>query len=205
MTSRPAEPGVALLGGTFDPVHYGHLFAAQAARDALSLEQVVFVPARVSPHKEGRAVAEPAHRLAMVRLAVAGNPGLAVSEVELGREGPSYTVDTVATLRAAGIARVSLVLGTDAFLLIRTWKRWEDLLGQVGLVLVSRPGSSDRDARALAEELGAPVDHWVEALGVAVSSSELRGRLARGRTVRYLVPDPVLEYIAEHSLYRSYA
>jgi nicotinate-nucleotide adenylyltransferase len=202
MTQHAAQRGVALLGGTFDPVHYGHLFAAQAALDALGLESVVFVPAGEAPHKEERAVTESLHRLAMVRLAVAGNASFSVSEIELARGGPSYTIDTVERLRTEGIARVRLVLGVDAFLLIRTWRRWEDLLRQVGFVLVARPGSSSDAARLLAEELGAPVDAWVDPLGVAISSSELRERLACGRTVRYLIPDAVIDYITEHGLYR---
>jgi nicotinate-nucleotide adenylyltransferase len=193
---------VALLGGSFDPIHYGHLFAAEAAAGALGLERVLIVPSGTAPHKDAsRAPAE--HRLAMARLAAAGNDRLAVSDREVLRPGPSYTIDTVEAIEAETGSRVALVLGVDAFLLIRTWRRWEELLQRVDLALVSRPGYPDDEADELAAGLGVRPACRVPDLGVAVSSSALRDRIAHGLPVRYLVPDPVLHYIAERGLYRA--
>ncbi len=201
--SEPTGARVALLGGTFDPIHYGHLFAAEAVAQALALEQVLFVPAGSAPHKEPGAVSPARDRLAMVALALEGNPRFAVSDQELRREGKSYTIDTVIALEGRWGAPVTLILGVDAFLLIRTWMRWEELLRRVRLVLVSRPGYTDDDARRLAEELAVPIESWIEDLGVAVSSSALRARVAGGLPIRYLTPDAVIAYIADHGLYRA--
>lgn len=191
----------AVFGGVFDPIHFGHLFAAEAARRALGAPGVLFVPSGSAPHKEDEHIAAPRHRLEMVRRAVAGNEHFAVSDLETRREGPSYTVDTLRELGATPASPLPLILGVDAFVLIRTWMRWAEVLELSRLVIVSRPGHSDAEARELARELGVRPAAWIEPLGVAVSSTEIRERLRAGLPVRYLVPDEVLGYIAEQGLY----
>lgn len=136
---------LGLFGGTFDPVHSGHLRSAEEVRDAFALDEVCFVPCGVPPHRSSRPGAAPHHRLEMVRLAVADRPGLGVSDIEVARPGASYSIDTVRhflTTLAAG-DDLYLILGLDAFLLIGSWKDWRDLLSLTHVIVTSRPGFGD--------------------------------------------------------------
>ncbi len=197
----PASVGV--LGGTFNPVHYGHLYAAEAAADRLGLARVLFVPSGVAPHKDGSDIVAPKHRAAMVELAIASNPRFALSTVEIQRSGPSYSVDTVRTLMNAGEGEPVLILGTDAFAQIETWHNWSELVRLVGFAIVARPGYDTALAPALARRVGARLECVVEGLGPQVSGTELRARLRRSETTRYLVPDEVLRYIERNGLYKG--
>ncbi|HEX5012696.1 MAG TPA: nicotinate (nicotinamide) nucleotide adenylyltransferase, partial [Candidatus Limnocylindrales bacterium] len=132
---------VGLLGGTFDPIHHGHLAIAEDAREALGLERVLFVPAASPPHKPGRPVTDPDDRLAMVRLAVASNPAFAVSEVEVARGGTSYTVETLVVLRHAGIADPWFILSEEALAGFPTWREPERILDLCRLAVVPRAGT----------------------------------------------------------------
>jgi nicotinate-nucleotide adenylyltransferase len=194
------QADVGMLGGVFDPIHYGHLWAAEAVAEKLDLETVLFVPVGTPPHKPAFGVTSAAHRVEMIRIAIAGNPRFRLHMAEIERPGASYTVDTVQELLSVG-RRPLLILGVDAFLLIRTWHRWSDLLGLAPVALVGRPGYDVRDALALAGELGATVACAEETAGVAVSGTDLRERLVAGRSVKYLVPDRVAEYIRSNRLY----
>ncbi|MDI3257356.1 MAG: nicotinate-nucleotide adenylyltransferase [Kyrpidia sp.] len=193
---------IGLFGGTFDPIHIGHLVAAEFVLEACELEQVVFVPTRVPPHKE--APDTPAEdRFRMVELAVADRPGLAVSRVELDRQGPSYTVDTLRHLsaRRPGV-RFAWILGADQLLGFPMWKSPEEIVSFADLIVVVRPGYNEHKGMdAVRDRFPKATLEMVEMPRLDVSSSELRARLAAGRTVSALVPRAVQEYIRDRGLY----
>lgn len=209
---------LGVMGGTFDPVHFGHLRLAEEACDALGLGDVLWSPAGRPPHRHTPA-ADAAARAEMVRLAVAGNPRFRVDAGEARSGEPSYTVALLQRLRAAcGTQPLVLLLGSDAFLGLATWHRWRELAGLAHLAVATRPGYDLAEAvlpRELAEHLPAPVgDPAVLATAPAgrvvqfamtplgISASLLRARIAAGVSVRYLLPDPVREYIHRQHLYR---
>jgi nicotinate-nucleotide adenylyltransferase len=199
-----------MLGGTFDPVHNAHLAIAEEAAEALGLERVLFVPAGEPPHKAGRAISAGADRLAMVELAIAGNPRFAASGMELDRDGPSYTVDTLAALHAArdpdGVRDLWLILSVEAFRAFVTWRDPRRILDLARLAVVPRDGYPDAVVDALAA-LGVPdvADRvtFLDGPRLRLSASELRRRAEAGRSLRYLVPDAVAAYIGDHALYRT--
>lgn len=209
----PADRRVGILGGTFDPIHYGHLLIADEVREALQLDRVLFVPAAMPPHKMDEQIAPASDRAAMVKLAIAGNPLFSMCEIELGRPGPSYTVDTLAELadEAArqGVQReLHFILSVEALAGFRTWREPARLLDLARLAVVARPGAPMPAGRRLAALLpgGAASMSRVECirtLVVAHSSSDVRARVADGRSIRYLVPPAVGAYIRDHRLYRS--
>ena len=213
------EP-IGLLGGTFDPVHYGHLRLAEEAREALDLAEVRWLPAGQPPHRQVPRVAA-AHRLEMVRRAVADNPAFAVDDAETRVDAPSYSVTTLERLRAGmGDRPLVLLMGADAFLGLATWHRWRDLLSLTHIGVAARPGVDLSPAAlpaelaaACADRLGAdpcllraaPAGRVVRfaMTPLAISASLLRARLAAGLSARYLLPDPVREYIDRQQLYRD--
>ena len=200
-------PYVGILGGTFDPIHFGHLAAAEGAMHALGLDRVLFLPNRQPPHKAGRPVSPAEHRAAMVQLAIAGNDRFAFSDLELKREGPSYTIHTVRAFQERYPDwRLAFLVGMDSLVDITTWYDYKTLLTLIDLVVFTRPGYSaeQRDAAlaGLGPELTARI-RLLELPGVAVSGTELRRRAAAGYPLRYLVPDPVVQYISEHELYQN--
>jgi nicotinate-nucleotide adenylyltransferase len=195
---------VGIFGGTFDPVHVGHLIVAEEARVRLGLERVVFVPARISPHKLDDEPAPREHRYRMVCEAVADNPLFAVSAIEIEREGPSFTVDTLLHLRRelAPDADLYFIMGMDS---LESFPRWRDpqrILQLCRLVVVSRPGCAvqldemERVVPGLTERT-----EVLDMLEVGISSTELRARVRAGLPIRYQVPGAVERYIAEHGLY----
>jgi nicotinate-nucleotide adenylyltransferase len=193
---------VGILGGTFDPVHIAHLAIAEEVRDALGLAKVLFIPAAMPPHKVDRPVSDPEQRLAMVELAIADNPAFEASRIELGRTGPSYTVDTLEALGADG-ADLVLILSAEAFRDLRTWHRPERILELARLAVVPRDGFPDTNRSFLAEHFPGFEDRATFLGGprLRLSASELRERAANGRSLRYLVPDAVAAYIGDHALY----
>ncbi|HWI51332.1 MAG TPA: nicotinate-nucleotide adenylyltransferase [Symbiobacteriaceae bacterium] len=200
-------PYVGIMGGTFDPIHMGHLAAAEGAMHLVGLDQVLFMPNRQPPHKAGRPVTPAEHRAAMVRLAIAGNPRFAFSSLELEREGPSYTLLTAqAMLAQYPDWRLAFLAGMDSLVDLTTWYQYRTLLGLIDMVIFTRPGFStaqrDEALARLGPELAARI-RLVEVPGVAVSGTELRRRASEGYPLRYLVPDAVGEYIQEHGLYRN--
>ena len=191
---------IGLYGGTFDPIHFGHLRAAENAREELALDLVAFVPAAVPPHR-GAPVSAAADRLAMVRLATTPYAAFEAWDHELRREGPSYTVETVEALVAARAADTFvLVVGADTWPEIPTWREPERLLSLVEVAVVDRPGFVSAAPQAPfpggrgARRVGGP--------GLPLSASAIREHARAGRSVRFLVPDPVLDYIGERGLYR---
>ena len=211
---RPIVAGsVGVFGGTFDPIHVAHLAVAQEAAEALGLERVVFIPAARPPHKPGRDITPGEHRLAMIELAIAGNDRFAVDRLELERPGPSYTVDTLETLRAsqdaAGISSdLVLVLSAEAFRGLMTWRAPRRILELARIVVAPRDGFPDVGPDFLAEHLPDRPDladraTFLDSPRLRLSANELRARVAAGRSVRYLVPDAVAAYIGDHGLYRN--
>jgi len=187
---------VGLLGGSFDPIHVGHLIVGRAVAEELGLEELRFMPTGEQPLKRGRHAAGAAHRVAMVAAAVGNEPGLAVERLEAERPGLSYTVDTLRALRAREPGReFVLLLGADAAADLDQWHEAAALPGLARLVAFARPGAP-RPSHALLHQV-------VEAPAVEISSTAIRGRVAAGRSIRYLVPDAVAEYIATHGLYRN--
>ena len=214
---------LGLLGGTFDPIHFGHLRLAEEARDALRLEQVALIPAGSPPHR-GTPQSSAAARLAMAELAVAGNAHLMVDAGEIFADGPSYTVLTLQRLRALhGPARpLVLILGADAFAGLPGWHRWQELFELAHIAVANRPGYAPHGRRwpaALSEELDAacadristdtavlrrsPAGQVVpfDMTPLAISASLIRDLIQAGHSARYLLPDPVLDYIGLHHLY----
>ncbi len=198
-------PYVGIMGGTFDPIHFGHLAAAEGAMHRLGLDRVLFMPTRVPPHKPDRRISAAEHRAEMVRLAIRDNPRFALSDLELRREGPSYTIDTVRQLQALHPDwRLAFITGLDSLVQVHTWKEYRTLLSLVDFVAVSRPGYTTADAEAALAALGPELTRRVHVLqtpGVAVSATELRRLAAEGYPLRYLVPDAVADYVAAHKLY----
>lgn len=222
--SPPANPDAArpigILGGTFDPVHYGHLRLAEEAREALQLHSVLWIPAGQPPHRDTPQTAA-AHRLEMVRLAIEANPAFALDDAEVRSTAPSYTVITLERLRAQhGPAQpLVLLLGVDAFLGLATWKRWSELFRLAHIAVANRPGYP-LQARSLAAPLaaefhvrvrddaaalrGAPAGCIVpfDMTLLGISATRIRAGFENGASCRYLLPEEVKEYIEMHRLYR---
>ena len=183
---------VGVFGGTFDPVHVGHLAIALAAVESIPLDRVLFVPARRSPLKDRDPLASVADRVAMLEAAIANEPRFALSRVELEREGVSYTVDTLEALRAEG--ELFLILGSDALADLARWRAPDRIRDLATILVAARPGAPEPDPKHRAHAFDAP--------RLDISSRELRARAARGLSLRYLVPDAVWEQIKKRELYR---
>ena len=189
-----------ILGGAFDPPHSGHLIIAEAAAAALALDEVRFIPYAIGPHRPEGTVAAAGDRLNMTRLAVEDRPGLVCDGREVRAGGTSYTVDTLRGLQQEfPAAEFFLILGSDQFALIHTWRDWVSIVEMVGIAVIARPGGSREDpAPALAGKAT-----WVEHPPIPISSTDLRTRIAAGADVGSLVPDSVARYIEEHRLYQE--
>jgi nicotinate-nucleotide adenylyltransferase len=208
MSKIPQVNKLGVLGGSFNPVHLGHLVLAETAREALGLERVLFIPAKLPPHKRAAALAAGADRLAMVRLAVAGNPALAVSDIELRRPGVSYSVDTIRALREklGPGPEIYFLIGMDTVAELTGWREIAALARLCKFVPLSRPGIAGPNATALERAIGklparAILQRAVAMPVIGISSSDVRRRVAQGRTIRYLVPDAVAAYIRRKRLY----
>jgi len=209
---------IALLGGTFDPIHDGHLRAAVEIREALDAQELRLIPCAIPPHRS-QPGASPQQRVAMIEAAIAGSPQLQCDTRELGRSGPSYTVDTLRSFRAElGATRsIVLVLGADAFHGLPSWNRWRELPELAHIAVLTRPDSHALIDPRLEEMLAQratslPADLWASAGGrvlrleippLPISSTLIRARVKQRRSIRYLVPDSVIELIDTQQLYRS--
>jgi len=195
---------LGVFGGTFDPVHYGHLVAAEEVRYRLRLDKVLFVPAGMPPHKLDHDITPTRHRLAMLELAIASNPGFALSRVDIDRHGPCYTVDTLALLHEEYGPGTELffLMGMDSLAEILTWKEPERLIRLAQIVVVGRPGF-----QADVDELDKVLPGAAERISIVdtplmeVSSSDIRQRVREGAPIRYQVPEAVEAYIRAHRLY----
>lgn len=214
---------IGIFGGTFDPIHYGHLRLAQEIAEAVRMPEVRIIPSGTPPHRAAPQVTS-LQRLEMVRLATAGNPLFVVDDREVRRSGPGYTIDTLTELRhAAGATRpLCVFLGADAFLELATWHRWHELFSLAHLIVAHRPGFPpeswpQRMPQPLAREYEARLMHQPFAVHLSpaggivtqaiaaldISASMIRDSLARSVSPRYLLPDPVLDYIQRNKLYES--
>jgi nicotinate-nucleotide adenylyltransferase len=197
------------MGGTFDPIHVGHLAIAEEARDALRLERILFVPAGRPPHKPEGSVTRAEDRVAMVELAIADNPAFELSRLEVDRPGASYTADTVDDLgraeeEAGRTPDLTLILSAETLLDLPGWREPDRLLAAARLAVVPREGYPAPDPGWLSEHFPDQEDRvdFLEGPRLGLSSTALRERVARWRSIRYLVPVDVARYIADHRLYR---
>lgn len=211
---------VGIFGGTFNPIHFGHLRMAQELASVLAMDEVKFIPSANPPHKDNVMVSAE-HRSAMVKLAIADNPLFSLDELELNREGPSYTIDTLVSLRESlgQDTSLCLMMGSDAFVNLNTWYRWQELLDYAHIVLVQRPSAQPQEA--LPTEVEALLrDHYTDQhadlanensggiimqsiTGQDISATGVRGMFGCGESVRYLVHDEVGSYVQQHHLYRQ--
>jgi len=194
---------LGVMGGTFDPLHWAHLVVAEEARIRFELEKVLFIPAGQPSHKTNYRVSDPEHRYAMVLLGTAANPAFEVSRIEIERPGPSYSVDTIRRLKElyGPDAEIRFILGADEALDIPNWHEAESLPGLVRFIAAPRPGF---DLAELKTRLPARFYSAIEFLPMApmgISGTEIRARVASGRSIRYLVPASVEAYIRKHGLY----
>lgn len=217
MSVAPLAP-LGIFGGTFDPIHYGHLRPALELRDQLALSEVRFIPASVPPHR-GEPTASAQQRLAMLQLALQGCAGMSIDERELHRDGPSYMADTLRSLRSeVGERPLVLLLGLDAFLGLPSWHAWHSIIEQAHIAVATRPGWQSEQllqesplAQLWRERLcddAAPLHQtpagrivMVEVTPLDISATKIREQLQRGRSPRFLLPDNVLDYIERNRLY----
>ena len=185
---------VGLFGGSFDPVHHGHLIVARVASETLGLDALRFVPAREQPFKRGLHGAGAEHRAAMLDLATAGAAGFAVDRLELERPGPSYTVETLRALhgKEPGV-RLALLIGADAARELDAWHQAEAIPALAEVVVFARAGVPVPSSPLISRSIEVPA--------IEISATEVRRRAREGRSIRYWVPDPVAEYVTRHRLY----
>jgi nicotinate-nucleotide adenylyltransferase len=196
--SRPVAR-IGVMGGTFDPVHHGHLVAASEVAATYELDEVVFVPTGRPWQKSDRSVTPAEHRYLMTVVATASNPRFTVSRVDIDREGPTYTIDTLRDLTAQRPdAQLYFITGADALAQILSWKDVDELFALAHFVGVTRPGHELDDEGLPAERVS-----LMEVPAMAISSTDCRVRVGEGQPVWYLVPDGVVQYIAKHGLYRG--
>lgn len=206
----PIAGALGILGGTFDPIHLGHLAIAEAARGALPLERVLFVPTGLAVHKPGRPISSAVDRVAMVAAAIADNPAFALSRAEVDRPGPSFAVDTLeglaAEIRATGREPdLTFILSAEAYAALPTWRRPERILELCRMAVVPRLGAAPVDLAEMDRRLPGASSRTVlvDAPLLGISGSDIRARVAAGRSIRYLVPDAVIAYIGDHGLYAT--
>jgi nicotinate-nucleotide adenylyltransferase len=214
---------IGILGGTFNPIHYGHLAAAEEVRERLKLDRILFIPSFRPPHKHEDDVPSAAHRMEMVRIAVRENATFETSDIEIKRRGKSFTVDTIESLKKSyPDAELYFITGVDSFLDIQTWNRWERLLSLCTFVVLSRPGyrfadllkigflmqaepqmtELDRGQRMHAEIHAGTFTVYMEMIPLYdISSTDIRGRVKAGRSIKYLLPELVETYIIKYKLY----
>jgi nicotinate-nucleotide adenylyltransferase len=210
---------VGILGGTFNPIHYGHLRMAQELADGLGMDEVRFIPSANPPHKDSVTVSAE-HRAAMVKLAIADNPLFTLDKRELEREGTSYTIDTLISLREelGNDTALCLMMGSDAFIKLNTWHRWQELLDYAHIILVQRPNQG-KPQEPLPEELQRLLrDHYAEDVSALreesaglinmqaisaqdISATQIRESLKHGVSMRYLLPEEVIEYVQQQNIY----
>ncbi|GAC1656627.1 MAG: nicotinate-nucleotide adenylyltransferase [Ktedonobacteraceae bacterium] len=201
---------IGLMGGTFDPIHYGHLVVAEEVRATLHLAEVVFIPAGQPPHKQGEIVTAVEHRLAMLELAIASNPHFSISRVDVERAGPSYTVETLRLLRQQWGEQTALyfIIGWDSLEELSTWRDPTGILTQLtALVAIHRPGHQEVSGyrKHLEEQLPAIRQRLftMPAPQLAISATDLRLRVAEGKPIKYQTPEAVENYIIQYGLYRQ--
>ncbi|MGI6064863.1 MAG: nicotinate-nucleotide adenylyltransferase [Bacillota bacterium] len=194
---------LAVMGGTFDPIHYGHLVTAEAARCGFNLDKVVFVPSGRPPHKREKNITPSEDRFDMTSLAIASNSFFEVSRVEIDRPGFSYAIDTVNAFYDyyGNDIELYFITGADAILEILTWKHVDQLMEKCQFIAATRPGFHLHDINSLPEHFAAKIV-FMEVPALAISSTDIRRRVVENRPIKYLLPEPVEEYIYRYHLYR---
>jgi nicotinate-nucleotide adenylyltransferase len=211
---------LGLMGGTFDPIHLGHLRGAEAAREMFNLEEIFFIPAALPPHKNNRPVMPQNARWEMVRLAIEGNPAFVASDVELAREGKSYSIETILYFRnLCPGADLFFIEGLDSFLEVTTWKRYQDLFSLCHFVVLNRPGSTRPQPEDLCPSefwtsfrVSKDPNQWIHSSSgfsiyfmdrpvTDISSSEIRERIRAGKSVRYMMQERVEAYVLQNLFY----
>lgn len=201
---------IGIMGGTFDPIHYGHLVTAEEARTRFGLEKVIFVPSGNPPHKKGYPLTPAEHRYVMTLMAVVSNSFFEVSQLEIERPGYSYTVDTIAAFRKIYGEEKELffITGADAILEILTWRKAARLVSICSFIAATRPGFNlkqlDQVLLCLPPSVNAQI-YLLEVPLLAISSTDIRQRVYEGRSIRYLTPEPVIQYIYKNRLYQGNA
>jgi nicotinate-nucleotide adenylyltransferase len=193
---------ILCLGGSFNPIHHGHLLVARSAAEQGGFNQVRLIPNLVSPHKADQTIAPAADRLNMARLAAEFDPLFHVDDLELNRPPPSFTIDTVRSLRGAGLGRVTWLIGADMLPSLGAWRDAENLLKEADFLVVPRPGFI-LEAAAIPEPLRNLSHTLLHTPNLEISSTEIRNRVRTGLSIEYLTPPPVVRYIREHGLYRD--
>ncbi|MBI1805772.1 MAG: nicotinate (nicotinamide) nucleotide adenylyltransferase [Ignavibacteria bacterium] len=191
---------LGVFGGSFNPPHMGHLIVLESVRDQLQFDKILFILSAQTPNKHDACLAPATRRLEMTKLAIHGNPTFEVSDIEVQRQGISYTIDTLTAL--GGFypkADLSLIIGADNFFEFQTWKSPEDILTKADLVVMNRPGFSSRDVKHQLSRRA----HFVNVPLIGISGTDIRRRIKLGRSIRFLVPAPVEEYIRLHRLYKD--
>ncbi|MBU0477294.1 nicotinate-nucleotide adenylyltransferase [bacterium] len=192
---------IAIMGGTFNPIHYGHLVSASEVCNKFKLDKVIFIPSALNPLKNTSNLAEAHHRLKMIKLAIAGNPLFEDSDIEIKRGGTSYTIDTIkAFVKKYGRGvNIYFIIGTDAFLEIDSWASPDALLRMCRFIVTSRPGYDVKKAKHVFKKY----TEMMEITYLAISSSDIRKRIKSGAPIKYLLPESVEDYICKHGLYRK--
>lgn len=200
---------IGIIGGTFDPIHYGHLIAADWVRDSFSLDKVIFMPAGRPPHKLNKKVLPAEHRYNMTLLATNHHPSFEVSTMEIKREGPSYTIDTINELRKIHLeedTQLLFITGADAILSLPSWERFEELMSKCSFIAVNRGGYKTellyKEINSLYKRYGNKI-FTIEIPTMGISSTELRERIADNKSIQYLVPYSVEQYIKKNKLYQT--
>ena len=195
---------VGIFGGTFDPIHMGHLIVAETIMDEFHLDKVVFIPAAVPPHKLDKQISPAKHRYMMTMLATCSNPRFQVSDMEMHRQGPSYSRDTLAQLikEHGSDTEFYFIVGADSVENLHTWNRIDELLTMCHFIGASRPGCMP-DMEKIAQRFGPLAEkiHCLETPELEISSTEIRHRVGQKRTIRYIVPETVEQYIYKEKLY----
>ena len=191
---------IGVLGGTFNPIHLGHLAIAHMAQESLRLKKVIFVPAHLPPHKNSSRIASTRHRFNMVKLAIQGNPRFEISDFEIKKPGKSYTIDTLWHFRDIFPKPTQLffIVGGDTLPQLKNWRYINDILKIATFIVVNRPGQFKRSRGIKIRH------HSVSMPGIDLSSSYIRQRAALGKSIKYFVPEGVIRYIQHHQLYQSH-
>lgn len=197
---------IGIMGGTFDPIHYGHLVAAEVARAELGLHKIIFIPAGRPPHKQQQSITDSEHRYLMTVLATSSNPYFEVSRIEVDKDGLAYTIDTVKEIqRTYGeAATIYFITGADAVLELLTWYKIQELLTLCRFIAVTRPGFDKRDLEQKIGEITSKYDGEIICIEVpllAISSTDIRERSRSGKPIKYLLPEAVEEYLEKNGLY----
>ncbi|NLX63633.1 MAG: nicotinate-nucleotide adenylyltransferase [Clostridiaceae bacterium] len=198
---------LGIMGGTFNPIHYGHLLMCEGIREEFNLEKIIFIPAKTPPHKDNTKIIEAQDRLRMVELAIGDNPFFEASEIEMKREGASYTVDTLRLIKEQeNNKEISLIIGADSLVQFETWKDYREIFKLAVIIVASRPDTKEDILSSyinkFRKEYGANIQKY-SGKAMDYSSTEIRKRVGMGLSIKYMVPPEVERYIYENGLYKN--